>query len=243
MLLALASGACLGLHFITWISSLGLTSIASSVVLVTTSPLMVALASPLVLREPLRPAMLAGVVVACVGGILIGLADRGAGQADSLLGDLLALAGALFATGYFLAGRRLRVKLSLLPYIFVVYGTAAVLVDLLALLQPAQLFAFAPSGYLWLILLALVPQLVGHSTFNWALRHASATLATVPVLGEPVGATLLAALILGQIPGPLTLAGGLLVLAGIFLVTYYGARAATVRIVPAAGDSPGDKPC
>jgi drug/metabolite transporter (DMT)-like permease len=225
--LALAAGACLGLHFVTWITSLELTTIASSVVLVTTSPLMVALASPLVLREPLRPWMLAGVVVAIAGGMLIAVGDQGGqtGQAGSLAGDLLALCGAAAAAGYFLAGRRLRVKLALIPYVFLVYGTAALLVDVLVVVRGVQAFGFVPETYLWLALLALIPQLIGHSSFNWALRHAPATLATVPVLGEPVGATILAALVLGQIPTLLTLVGGVLVLAGVFMVTYRGARA------------------
>lgn len=226
--LALAAGACLGLHFVTWITSLELTTIASSVVLVTTSPLMVALASPLVLREPLRPWMLAGVVAAIAGGILIAVGDQGQGggigQTGSLAGDFLALCGAAAAAGYFLAGRRLRVKLALVPYVFLVYGTAALLVDVLVVVRGVQAFGFVPETYLWLALLALIPQLIGHSSFNWALRHAPATLATVPVLGEPVGATILAALVLGQVPTLLTLAGGVLVLAGVFMVTYCGTR-------------------
>jgi drug/metabolite transporter (DMT)-like permease len=126
------------------------------------------------------------------------------------------------ATSWRSAARR--VKLALVPYVFLVYGTAAVLADLLVVGRGVQAFGFAPETYLWLVLLALIPQLIGHSSFNWALRHAPATLATVPVLGEPVGATILAALVLGQVPTVLTLAGGALVLAGVFMVTFCGAR-------------------
>lgn len=234
LLLALISGACLGLHFVTWITSLELTTIASSVVLVTTSPLMVALASPLVLREPLRGPMLAGLLVAVAGGILIGISDQsGEQRAGSLQGDLLALTGAAMAAGYFLAGRRLRVKLALVPYVFLVYGTAAVLVTLLVLVRGVPVAGFPDQAYVWLVLLGLIPQLIGHSSFNWALRHAPATLATVPVLGEPVGATLLAALFLGQVPAPLALAGGVLVLAGVLMVTYFGAQDVRANQTPA----------
>jgi drug/metabolite transporter (DMT)-like permease len=228
--LALVAGACLGLHFITWIASLALTSIVSSVVLVTASPLLVALASPLVLRESLRPPALAGVCLAVAGGAIIGWSDGGQRPA-TLTGDALALTGAVMAAGYFLAGRRLRVKLALIPYIFIVYGVAALLVDALVLALRIPLTGFAPEAYLWLVLLALVPQLIGHSSFNWALRHAPAALATVPVLGEPVGATVLAFVFLGQRPGPLTLAGGALVLVGVFVVTAYGMPVAPPQVV------------
>jgi drug/metabolite transporter (DMT)-like permease len=204
--------------------------LALALVAVTASPLLVALASPLVLRESLRPPALAGVCLAVAGGAIIGWSDGGQRPA-TLTGDALALTGAVMAAGYFLAGRRLRVKLALIPYIFIVYGVAALLVDALVLALRIPLTGFAPEAYLWLVLLALVPQLIGHSSFNWALRHAPAALATVPVLGEPVGATVLAFVFLGQRPGPLTLAGGALVLVGVFVVTAYGMPVAPPQVV------------
>ena len=129
----------LALHFATWITSLQYTSVASSVVLVTTTPLWVALFAPIFLRERVGPAAVTGMVLALVGGIVIGLSDACAWQAGRLtcpslrtffagttfLGDFLALFGAWMAAGYLLVGRKLREKLSLVPYIFVVYGMAA----------------------------------------------------------------------------------------------------------------------
>jgi len=217
--LALLSGLFLGGHFATWILSLAYTSVASSVVLVSASPLLVALASPLFLREALTWRTLSGVLVATAGGVIIGWGDFGLGE-QQVLGDLLALAGAVAAAGYFLIGRRLRARLSLITYIFIVYSTAALAVIALSLLMRQPFGGYLPRTFLWFLLLALVPQLIGHSSFNWALRYTSATLATVPVLGEPVGSTLLAYIILGEGLTWWKLVGGGLILIGIAIVSW-----------------------
>ena len=228
--LAMASGAFLALHFAIWITSLEYTSVASSVVLVCTSPLFVALAAPLVLREPITRGVLAGVVVAIVGGAVVALSDAGGGgdasgagglgallAQDSIRGDLLALLGAMMVAGYFLIGRRLREKLSLLNYIFLTYGTAAVIAVAVVPLAGQSFTGYPPRAYLWFILLALVPQLLGHSTFNWALRYLPAANVSLIILGEPVGTILLAYIFLGEAPGAIKLGGAALILTGIYL--------------------------
>lgn len=216
--LAIFSGVFLAVHFATWITSLQYTSVASSVVLVSTSPLWVALAAWLFLRERLTRPMILGLIVAVAGGAVVSLSDtqQEAGRAP-LVGDLLALAGALAVTGYWLIGRRLRSTLSLAPYVAVVYGTAAVVLlgAVLAARQP--LTGYQPIIYLWFLLLALLPQLVGHSSFNWALAHLPATFVAVATLGEPIGSTVLAYLLLGETPAWMKLAGAGLILAGIVL--------------------------
>ncbi len=221
--LAFVAGAFLALHFATWIASLASTSITSSVVLVTTSPLWVALLAPVVLRERLsRPAQL-GLAVALLGGVAVVLGDSGtrtgggASTPHALRGDLLALCGAWMMAGYLLVGRRLRGRLPLVPYVTLVYGIAAVLLTLAVVATRTDVGAVPRAAWGWIVLLALVPQLLGHSTFNWALRHVPATVVALALLGEPVGSAALAFAWLGEVPSRLTLAGAALVLAGVVL--------------------------
>jgi drug/metabolite transporter (DMT)-like permease len=222
---AFVSGIFLALHFAFWISSLDYTSVMSSVVFVATNPLFVALASVLLLRESLARATWIGILIAVVGGFIIGGADLGASE-STLSGDLLALGGAVAGAAYVLIGRRLRATLSLIAYIGIVYGVAAVVLLLMAVVSGASFAGYSARGYGFLILLALVPQLIGHSSFNYALKYLSAALVAVILLAEPVGATILAVPFVHEVPSPLKLAGGALVLAGIFVATRGGEKIA-----------------
>ncbi len=221
--LALVSGVSLALHFTFWISSLDHTSVLSSVVLVSTNPFFVGLASGLFLRERLRRGTVIGILIASVGAALIAFSDLSAGGAETLQGDLLALLGAAAVSGYLLIGRRLRRELSLIAYIGLVYTTAAIVLLAITFALDVTLFGYSSNGYALILLLALGPQLIGHSSFNWALKYLSATFITVTILTEPIGATLLAIPLLGQIPPAVTLAGGALILSGI----YFAAREET----------------
>jgi drug/metabolite transporter (DMT)-like permease len=227
--LALISGVFLAAHFATWITSLQYTSVTSSVVLVSTGPLWVALLSPLVLRERLGRGAVVGLALAIMGGMIIAGSDsctfeggfRCSGLdstpgGTSLWGNLLALLGALAVTGYLLIGRRLRNSLSLTPYIFLAYGSAALVLLATAILTHSLVLSLPGRTYLWIILLALVPQLIGHSTYNWALRYLPAAAVAVTTLGEPVGSAILAYLILRERPGISVLLGAALILAGIY---------------------------
>lgn len=216
--LALLSGAFLGLHFALWISSLDHTSVASSVVFVSTSPLWVGLAAHFFTNERLTGRMIMGIAVAVVGGIVIGYGDMGLGSSE-LWGDLLAILGAVTVAGYLLIGRDLRPKVSLITYIFLTYGAAAVELLIIAVVTRQPFRGYTPNTYLMFLLLAVVPQLLGHSSFNWALRYLTATYVAVTVMGEPVGSTLLAWLLLDEPPTVLKVAGGALILAGIWVAT------------------------
>ena len=213
--LAILSGIFLAVHFATWISSLGYTTVASSTVLVSTSPLFVAIMAWLFLREKIGPAVIAGLAVALAGSVIIALNDRSGAMRNALTGDLLAFAGAVAVAGYLLIGRRLRAKLSLIPYVAVVYGTAAVVLLAMVLVTRERVVGYSPIIYLWLLLLALVPQLLGHSAFNWALAHLPATFVAVATLGEPIGSTILAYIILGETPTLIKILGAALILVGI----------------------------
>lgn len=215
---AVASGLFLAVHFATWITSLEYTSIASSVALVSTSPLWVALFAWIAWREPLSPSLLAGLGLALAGSIVISFAEaRTAISPRPFLGNALALAGALAVSGYWLIGRKLRRRISLVPYVTVVYGAAALILLATALALGQQLTGFPPATYGWFLLLALLPQLLGHSSFNWALGHLPASFVAIATLGEPIGAAILAFIFLGEIPSWLKLAAAAMILAGIFL--------------------------
>lgn len=231
--LAALSGIMLALHFATWILSLEYTSVASSVVLVTTNPLWVALLAPWFLKERLAPAFLVGLLVALAGGTIVAISDscvQAAGglacpplaefvQGEAFWGDMLALMGACTGAGYILIGRRLRPHLSLTPYIFVVYGMAALVLLSMVVVSGLPIFGFSSEIYFYLLLLALVPQLLGHSSFNWALAHLPASYVSIALLGEAVGSTILAYFILGEAPGTMKIFGAALILGGILFAT------------------------
>ena len=223
--LTLVAGSFLALHFGFWIASLKETTVISSVVLVTTQPLFVAIASGPLLGERPGTSVWLGIAVAAAGAVVMVAADVGAG-AGSLVGDGFALLGAVFAAAYILVGRGV---LSLskdglrssgsdwLPYVTVVYATAALLLLAALAIAGEALTGYDGETYLFLVLLALVPQLIGHSAINRSLGYLPAAAVAVAILGEPVGATLLAALFLAETPSPVEAGGGLLVLAGVYL--------------------------
>jgi len=226
VLLGICSGVFLALHFSAWIRSLEYTSVASSSALVATNPLWIALASVLLFRQ--RPSALTwlGVLITIAGSVLIAISDSdGVGGSHALLGDGLALLGALAGSGYFLVGAALQRRLSTLAYIWLVYSSAAILLLCIALaIGPNNLGALASSVDLgglvipaWLLLvgLAVGPQLLGHTAFNWSLRHLSATFVAIATLGEPIGAALLALVLFRQTFQPIQLLGFVVLLAGI----------------------------
>jgi drug/metabolite transporter (DMT)-like permease len=234
--LLVASGVFLGLHFATWIASLGYTSVASSVVLVSMGPVFVGLGSWLFLRERPGAFLVAGIILAAAGSVVIGWGDLGQGRIQ-LVGDVLALAGAVFVAGYLMIGYRVRARRSLTTYIALVYAVAMVTVVIIVLVTQQPMFGYSLDAYGWVLALALGPQIVGHSTLNWALRYLSATFVAILTLAEPVGSGILAYVLLGEAITWSTAIGGAVVLAGIYIASRaeLGSRAATARPGRAAG--------
>jgi drug/metabolite transporter (DMT)-like permease len=217
--LCMLSGVLLAAHFWAWITSLEHTSVASSTALVTTNPLWVALASAILLRERPGVAAIAGIFLTLAGSALVFAADAGrtAGpEAAPMLGNVLALAGAMSASGYLLVGRALRARVSLTAYIWLAYSTAAILLLAAAMATGVSLVSLPSAAWVFMIALALGPQLIGHTTFNWALRRLTATFVAVAILGEPIGAAILAWLFFEEGFTALQLIGFVLLLAGIF---------------------------
>jgi drug/metabolite transporter (DMT)-like permease len=221
VLLGIGSGACLALHFSAWITSLEYTSVASSSALVTTNPLWIALASVLLFRQRQSSLTWLGVLITIGGSVLIAISDSdGSSGSHALLGDGLALLGALAGSAYFLVGAALQRRLSTLAYIWLVYSSAAIILLCIALGTGALRFGqtgagYAPVAYLLLLGLAVGPQLLGHTAFNWSLRHLSATFVAIATLGEPIGGALLALVLLGQTFQPIQLLGFVVLLSGI----------------------------
>ena len=220
-LLAMLSGLLLGIHFATWISSLALTSIISSTVLVATVPIWVALASPIVLKEPISRGVKQGIALAIAGTIVISLSviTESSRGSNPLLGNALALIGGISAAGYLLLGRLLRPHLSLLSYTTIVYGMAGLTLLLFNLVSGTLLFGYAPEVVALFVVIAVFPQLIGHSSLNWALSFLPAAYVAIVAISEPVGATILAMIIFREFPGPLVIAGSVIILAGVFLAS------------------------
>ena len=216
------AGLFLGIHFIVWIKSLELTGIASSVILVTTTPIWVALFSPLILKEKITRSVMLGLTIAMIGIVVLFIGPSRGLQIESfdlptIAGNFLALLGAWMAAAYTMVGRSVREKISLKSYVFLVNGISAVVAFLFSI---TDLHAYSPawvSGLGWVFLLGLIPQVIGHTLFNAAVRKMDAVYASIALLGEPIGSVILAWIFFAESPGQFDLIGGLFVITGILL--------------------------
>jgi drug/metabolite transporter (DMT)-like permease len=220
--LAASAGGLLALHFGSWMTSLMFTSVANSVLLVNTAPIFVALLATMTGRDRVGARTWAAVVLATAGAGVItwgGLADRA-----SLLGNLLAIGGAMAMAGYLMLAREAQRALAYLPYVAVAYGTAALVLWAAVLITGTEWHSFSPATWAVLVAMAVVSQLLGHGGYNWSLRHLQAAFVSIALTGEPVLASLLAWGFLGEPIGLRTAVGGALVLAGILIAAGAAAR-------------------
>jgi len=215
------AGVALALHFGSWFESLEWTSIAASATLVQSQPVFVAVGAALLLDEWVTRRMAVGIVVAVAGMIAMSLGELSSASAVSaprpLYGDALAVAAAIMAAVYFLAGRSLRQRVALLPYVTVVYGVCTVALLAFVIASGAPLSGYPAEEWLLFLAMAVGPGVFGHTALNWALAHVESSVVSVSLLGEPVGAALLALIVLAEVPGPFTVGGGAVVLSGIYL--------------------------
>jgi drug/metabolite transporter (DMT)-like permease len=248
---AAVTGVALALHFAAWFESLRWTSVAASVTLVQAQPAFVAVGAWLLLDERVTRRTAAGVVLALAGMATLSVAGSTGdlvGGSRPLYGNALAVLGALAAAAYVLVGRSLRQRVPLLPYVTVVYGACSATLLVAAVVVALDgagagtapvdalvsgLFAHPARDWLLFLAMAVGPGLLGHTVINWALAHVESSVVSVSLLGEPVGATALGVLLLGETVGPGTLVGGAVVLAGVAVTAR--ARAATDD----ATDAPG----
>jgi drug/metabolite transporter (DMT)-like permease len=214
--LAILSGFFLALHFATWISSLDYTAIANSVVLVNTIPLWVGLFTPLISKDRIRGSTITSIIVSVMGAVIIGFGDFATGG-KALWGDLLAVVGAVCAAVYLLLGRNLRHKLSLISYVAICYGSAAVILWLVVLSLNLPITGYSSQTVAAFWAMALISQLIGHSSYNWSLKWFSTSLVAVSLLGEPIGSTLLAYIIFDEGLTWMKFIGGMFILSAIYI--------------------------
>jgi len=215
-LLSIVSGLLLSAHFALWISSLQYTSIASSTVIVTTQPIFVLIGSYFFFNERFTIQLAAYMVAAFIGSALIGYGDFFTGT-EVIKGDLYALGGALFIAGYMLIGRIVRQKVDVIPYTLVVYSTAAVFLFSISRFTGTALFSYPMKEFAVFFSLAVFSTVFGHTIFNWAIKYVSAVTVSTSILGEPIGATLLAILLLQEYPTYWQTIGGVIVIGSLFL--------------------------
>jgi drug/metabolite transporter (DMT)-like permease len=212
---AAVAGIFLAAHFATWIRSLELTRISSSVLLVNLAPLLSGLAGHLWLADPLGRRAVAGHLLALAGVALVAAGDWSLGGGDHLAGDALAVAGAGAVAGYLLIGRSMRQRAALTSYLLAVYATCTLALAAACLAADVPLGGYPAATYGWIALMAAGPHLLGHNLLNWAVRRLPTHLVQASVLGEPVLASLYALWIFGERPAPGWIAGALCVGAGV----------------------------
>jgi len=213
-----ATGLALSAHFAAWFQSVEWTSVAASVTLVQAQPLFVALGAWALLDERLGARKLGGILLAVAGMAVMSAGDLLGGALVGprpLAGNALAVVGAVMMAAYVLAGRSLRARVPLVPYVTVVYSVCAAGLLCVALLQGVPLLGYEPVEWGLFLAMAVGPGVFGHTVLNWALEHVESAVVSVSLLGEPVGSTLLAMVLLAEVPGTWTVAGGAVVLAGI----------------------------
>ena len=237
LLFATGSGLALAAHFASFFESLEWTTVAASVTLITTQPIFVGIGAAALLDERLTPRIVSGMAVALAGAfamsvgplvvdplfgggdVVAALATAFADSSAQLYGNALALAGAVVGAVYTLTGRSLRQRLSLFAYTFVVYAACAVALGFLAVGTGEPLLGYARTEWVLFLAMALVPGMFGHTVINWALKYVESSVVSVSLLGEPVGSTILALVLLGEVPEAVTVLGGVVVLGGIYVTT------------------------
>jgi drug/metabolite transporter (DMT)-like permease len=221
-LLITVSGVVLAFHFIAWTLSLEYTTVLISVVLVTTSPLWSAVLEVVFLRTHLHPVVVWGLLIAIGGGVMISVPGEGdtlALGSNPVLGGVLAIGGAVSFAIYMVIGQKIRARMPVIPYIWLVYGIAAIAASVVVLATRTAVAGFSVEGYGWLLATALVPQLIGHSAFNYAVEHVSATYIGIATQLEPVGSAILAFFAFREVPRALQIAGSAIILVGLMLAS------------------------
>jgi len=219
----------IALHFALWITSLSYTSIASSVVIVTSHPLFVAIISYFLWRERLNKKAILGIIIALGGVVLINYGGFLV-SSRAIFGDLLALLAAISMGVYLIIGRQLKGRINILPYLTMIYAGAALILLMVTVFSGYSLFNYTSTTYAMLFLLALIPQLIGHSSLNLAVRLIPVTLVSVGILGEPIIAVALGYIILGEGITITEILGSLLTLGGMFIVLRYRPKSDVIRL-------------
>jgi drug/metabolite transporter (DMT)-like permease len=214
-------GITLAIHFSLWITSLKLTSIASSVILVAVHPIIVGPVSHFVLKEKLSIINIIGIILAILGIILIMYGNYGLSSIsiDTLEGNILAFLGGVAAAFYIIGGRVIRKTTSIATYSFVVYSFSTITLFFVCIIFNSQLLNLNVRDYQIILIMALISGIFGHTLYNWVLKFVKTSVVSVALLGEPIGSTFFAFIIpwINQIPSEYTIFGGLTIFIGIYM--------------------------
>jgi len=228
-LLSTCAGVFLAFHFILWFESLNYTSVASSVVLVTMQPIFAFLGTFLFFKERFSAGAIISMLIALLGSFIISWGDLQL-SSTALFGDILALLGAIAMTAYFLSGQKARKRTSLVTYTFIVYGMSSLTLILYNIILQNNFFGYPKDHWMIFLALAIIPTFLGHTLFNWALRWLSTATISMGTVFEPVGASLLAYIILGERITWSQWLGGTIVIFGLFLFILSTTRERKVTI-------------
>ncbi|MFU2158390.1 DMT family transporter [Caldisericum sp. AR60] len=207
----------LSTHFVLWIYSLKYTTVASSTVLVTTNPIFVPIFSYIFFRKKVKRELLLGIAIAISGSILIGLSSKGSVAKAPILGDVLALLGAVAVSLYLTFTNRIRQRFELIPFIFFTYSYTAIILIIVSIITRQNLFHYQANTFLMFFLVAFIPQILGHTAYNYSLKYLDPSFIAVTILGEPIIATIGAYFILKETPSVLEIVGAVLILFGIYI--------------------------
>ncbi|MDQ0352969.1 drug/metabolite transporter (DMT)-like permease [Alkalibacillus filiformis] len=225
-----AAGVFLALHFILWFESLNHTSVASSVVLVTTQPIFAFIGTYLFFKERFTSGAVLSMIIAFTGSVIISWGDfQISGMA--LVGNFLALMGAIAITGYFLFGQNVRKRVSLMTYTFVVYGVSSITLILYNIVLGTSFTGYSGETWMYFLALAIIPTFFGHTLFNWAIKWVSASTITMGVLFEPIGASIMAYFILGEIVTWSQFLGGSIVIVGLMLFIISTSKKRKIKVI------------
>ncbi|GAA0452537.1 DMT family transporter [Alkalibacillus silvisoli] len=225
-----AAGIFLALHFILWFESLNHTSVASSVVLVTTQPIFAFIGTYLFFKERFTSGAVLSMVIAFTGSVIISWGDfQISGMA--LVGNFLALMGAIAITGYFLFGQDVRKRVSLMTYTFIVYGISSITLVLYNIVLGESFTGYTGETWMYFLALAIIPTFFGHTLFNWAIRWVSASTITMGVLFEPIGASIMAYFILGELVTWSQFLGGSIVIVGLMLFIISTSKKRKIKVI------------
>jgi drug/metabolite transporter (DMT)-like permease len=233
LVLVIGAGLFLALHFILWIPSLEYTSVLISVVLITTTPLWSVLLEAIFLKSRVGKLVLVGLLTAIAGGVLISIPPETEGielGSNPALGIALSLGGAIAVSVYMVIGRKMRSRLAVLPYIWLVYSFAAAFALIVVLVMGIPILGYSATGYLLVLALAIVPQLIGHSAFNYVLQNLSATYVGVATQLEPAVTGVIAYFMFEEVPTENQLIGSAIILTGVVLASIGQARTSARNI-------------
>jgi drug/metabolite transporter (DMT)-like permease len=216
IILCCLSGVFLALHFASWIASIHMTSIANSTILVSCSPIFVAVANYFILKERLNKKMLLGIILSILGTTIIAMGTDDMTKNSEILGNLLAFMGAIFVAGYLVTGGIVRKSLDAGTYVLIVYSAATTVLFIMCLITSTPIYPYQPKEFLIFFALAFFCSILGHTVYNYLMKYVSATLISVSTLCEPIFASTLAVILFKEMPPMHTIIGGIFVLLGVY---------------------------